>query len=212
MPTRPELAPEYWMAKRKNEVLQEFNAKFAADFNNENPTLLIFGGSQGAATFNKRMPKVISDLNIKNIQIIHLAGAAHAEETRKRYEKTEFKSVVLDASPEMGLLYSTVDCVVCRSGGSTIAELALFAKFAVLIPFPFASEGHQADNAAYHLSSNAAIKFDDDQVGSSEFEEAIRNIISDPAKYAALGLESAKLATPSAASLIATNVQQPNQK
>ena len=206
MPTRPELDPKKWKEKTQKDILKEFNAEFATDFVSDAPTLLIFGGSQGAATFNKKMPDIIRELNISGTQIVHLAGHGHAEDTRKRYEGADFKSIVLDASTKMGLLFSIADCVVCRSGGSTIAELALFAKFAVLIPFPFASEGHQADNAAYHLSSDAAIKFNDDQVGSPEFEDAIQNILSDPAKYAELGLESAKLAKPAAAALVAENV------
>lgn len=206
MPIRPELDPKRWKNKSKKEIVGEFNAKFSADFTFDSPILLIFGGSQGAATINKKMPEIIRKLNIPNTQVIHLAGVTHAEETEKRYDGAGVKKVVLATSSEMGLLYSVADSVVCRSGGSTIAELALFAKFAVLIPFPFASEGHQADNAAYYLSSNAALKFNDDQVGSPEFEDAIRNIISDPAKYAELGLESAKLAKPNAAALVAENV------
>jgi UDP-N-acetylglucosamine--N-acetylmuramyl-(pentapeptide) pyrophosphoryl-undecaprenol N-acetylglucosamine transferase len=203
MPTRPELDPAHWTNKSKGVVFEEFNERFSADFTPEKPTLLIFGGSQGAATFNKKMPEVLRDLDVAEAQVVHLAGAGQAGETEKRYADAPFKRLVIDGASEMGLLYAVSDCVVCRAGGSTIAELAVFAKFAVLIPFPFASEGHQADNAAYHLSSNGAVKFDDDQVGTPEFRKAIADILAEPAKFAELGREAAKLAKPNAAELIA---------
>ena len=202
MPTRPELAPSRWTGKTKEELLNEFNAKFAAEFTPERPTLLIFGGSQGAATFNKKLPELLKELDVENWQIIHLAGFGYAEETAKRYSDSSSQRLVVDESPEMGLLYALADCVVCRAGGSTVAELALFAKFAVLIPFPHASERHQDDNADYYLSSNAGVKFDDDQVGSSEFIETLRSILAQPAKFAELGREAAKLAKPDAARLL----------
>ncbi|NOY74952.1 MAG: UDP-N-acetylglucosamine--N-acetylmuramyl-(pentapeptide) pyrophosphoryl-undecaprenol N-acetylglucosamine transferase [Kiritimatiellaeota bacterium] len=204
MPVRPELDPALWNSKTRKEIVAEFNEVFGADFSADAPTLLIFGGSQGARTFNKRMPDVLRALNRADAQVVHLAGAGNAGEVEKSYGDAPFKRVVIDSSSEMGLLYSVADCVVCRSGGSTIAELALFAKFAVLIPFPYASEKHQDDNAAYYLSSNAAVKFDDDQVGTPEFAESINEILDDIARFADLGKESAKLAKPDAAELVAS--------
>ncbi|MCK5843170.1 MAG: glycosyltransferase, partial [Victivallales bacterium] len=95
MPTRPELNPEQWNKKTKSDAVNEFNARFAADFSADTPTLLIFGGSQGAATFNKKLPEVLRSLNIEKAQIIHLSGTGQSEETRKRYADSPFKRIVM---------------------------------------------------------------------------------------------------------------------
>ena len=118
-------------------------------------TFLIFGGSQGAATFNRILPEALSTAGRSDFQVLHLTGKGKFEETRKLYEGCAFSRLVIDSSPLMELFLGSADTVFCRSGGSSVAELALFGRSAVLIPYPYAAEKHQNDNANLHAAAAA---------------------------------------------------------
>lgn len=103
-------------------------------------TILVFGGSQGAAFFNEIMPRVASLLC--DVQIIHFTGKGKALYANENACVKEFET-------RMDLAYAAADLVICRSGASTVAELIRYGKPSLLIPFPFATEDHQRENALF---------------------------------------------------------------
>ena len=137
----------------KYDALEKLNKEYDCLFKHKGSTILIFGGSQGAGTINKVIPKTISTLESKNIQVIHLTGKGRSKETALSYKNGGVNCLALESCNEMGLLYSAADFVICRSGGSTVSELAFFNKPAILIPYPFASDQHQNDNAEFYTKS-----------------------------------------------------------
>ena len=153
MPLRPEILNS---KLSKSEAVKELNQRFNSLFELQTAILLVFGGSQGAATINRVIPKTIPTLNAGELQVIHLAGRNSAEEIKGQYDKNNINNLVLESSDNMPLLYSASDFVICRSGGSTIAELAFFEKPAILIPYPQASDLHQHDNAKFYEKSGLA--------------------------------------------------------
>jgi UDP-N-acetylglucosamine:LPS N-acetylglucosamine transferase len=153
MPLRPEILSS---KSSKIEATKRFNAKHKCSFDPKIPTILVFGGSQGAATINRVIPKTISALQDKKLQVMHLVGKNDFAEVKSVYERGVNSSFVMESCDNMSLLYSVSDFVVCRSGGSTIAELAFFEKSAILIPFPLASDLHQNDNAEFYAQSGLA--------------------------------------------------------
>jgi UDP-N-acetylglucosamine--N-acetylmuramyl-(pentapeptide) pyrophosphoryl-undecaprenol N-acetylglucosamine transferase len=123
------------------------------------PTLLVFGGSQGAAGINRALPDILIRLAKgapDSFQILHLSGQAHAEALRKAYAKAPFTWKVEPFVSEMGAAYAAADLVLCRSGASTLAELAAQKKPAILIPFPSATGNHQEHNAKIFTGIGAA--------------------------------------------------------
>lgn len=103
------------------------------------PTVLVFGGSQGAAFLNERVPKAVAGMDV---QVLHLTGKGTAK----------YDGVACCVKPfekEMHWAYAAADVVVCRSGAGTIAELIRYEKPALLIPFPRASEDHQRKNGEF---------------------------------------------------------------
>ena len=156
MPLRPELLTEWHKQLDKSSAIKLLNEKFSSSFDPAKPTLLIFGGSQGAQALNEIFPQALKQLNTAELQIIHLTGAQKFTSTVEIYHDTKFEKLLLESSAEMALFYRAADAVVCRSGGSTVAELLLFGKFAFLIPYPYAAELHQDDNAQYMATSGAA--------------------------------------------------------
>lgn len=156
MPLRPELADT--QIKNKEEAIASFNKLFGKFFECKVPTVLVFGGSLGAKKINSSVPEALSLLSgsksTSTFQVVHLTGKEQLEPTLKIYETTQLESLILDKFDDMALLYKMADIVICRSGGSTIAELHYFDKNAILIPYPLAAENHQYFNAMFLASQN----------------------------------------------------------
>ena len=154
MPVRPELLACAGISR--SEALNQLNTLFGCNLKEDNKTVLIFGGSQGAAVFNTVLPQALKCYREHDIQVLHLCGKGKKSETEKLYQDADFPVLLLESSDRMEYFLGSADVVFSRSGGSTLAELALFGKGAFLIPYPYAAEGHQQDNAEYFERNGAA--------------------------------------------------------
>jgi UDP-N-acetylglucosamine--N-acetylmuramyl-(pentapeptide) pyrophosphoryl-undecaprenol N-acetylglucosamine transferase len=123
--------------------------------------LLVFGGSQGARIFNEVMPRIAKGLmeEIPGLRILHQAGEKFAEPVVGAYEEggadaTRWEvAAFLDDMPRR---FAEADLILCRSGASTVAELAAAGKAAVLVPLPTAADNHQLKNAEVFAAAGAA--------------------------------------------------------
>jgi UDP-N-acetylglucosamine--N-acetylmuramyl-(pentapeptide) pyrophosphoryl-undecaprenol N-acetylglucosamine transferase len=124
--------------------------------------LLVFGGSQGARIFNEVMPKIVKGLmvDVSGLRILHQAGAKFAEPVAEAYgasgaDATRWEvAAFLDDMPRR---FAEADLILCRSGASTVAELAAAGKPAVLVPLPTAADNHQLKNAEVFAAAGAAV-------------------------------------------------------
>ncbi|MBO5689293.1 MAG: UDP-N-acetylglucosamine--N-acetylmuramyl-(pentapeptide) pyrophosphoryl-undecaprenol N-acetylglucosamine transferase, partial [Lentisphaeria bacterium] len=98
----------------------------------------------------------------------------------------------------MELLYSAVDFVLSRSGGSTLAELALFGKPAILIPYPYAMENHQYDNACVFVDAGAAILLEQTACSPERIADLIRDYLEHPGDWLKRAARALSLAKPDA--------------
>lgn len=196
MPVRPELIVSQIS---KSEAIQNLNIKFGSILDPELPTILIFGGSQGAEVFNRNLPEAMLESPNRQFQVLHLTGHGKFEFVNSVYEKAFFPFLALPSASEMDLFYQAADIVVCRSGGSTIAELTLFGKFAFLVPYPHAAENHQYDNALYMKNGGAAEIIDNAECTREKAAKLLDRWLEDPQKYRALGIKSKDLGKPHAA-------------
>jgi UDP-N-acetylglucosamine--N-acetylmuramyl-(pentapeptide) pyrophosphoryl-undecaprenol N-acetylglucosamine transferase len=112
-------------------------------------TVFVMGGSGGAHAINMAMKQAAAHLNdFKALQVLHQTGEKDAVEVAVGYRDAGVKAVVLPYIHDMAGAFAAADLVICRSGATTVAELAVCGKRAVLVPFPFAADNHQAFNAA----------------------------------------------------------------
>jgi len=123
--------------------------------------LLVFGGSQGALIFNEVMPRIAKGLmeDVPGLTILHQAGARFAESTAEAYRTggaDDTRWVVSAFLDDMPRRFGDADLILCRSGASTVAELAASGKPAVLVPLPTAADNHQLKNAEVFASAGAA--------------------------------------------------------
>ena len=178
MPLRPELEEKCRISKA--EAIAALKSEFNAPLEPDRYTLLIFGGSQGAATINDHLPEALNRLAEKDFQVIHLTGRGKLESTLELYEKSSFPRLVLESSSRMELFLGSADLVFSRAGGSSVAELALFGKNAVLIPYPYAAEDHQTDNARFYVGAGAGEMVTDREFTVEKAAEILERHINSP--------------------------------
>lgn len=196
MPVRPELLD--LVKLDKNEAVAAVNREFGMDFSPDKPLILVTGGSQGAAIFNETLPRAFKECG-SDFQVVHLTGKGKSADAAKGYENVSFPVKLVESTGKMAELLAAADLVFSRSGGSTAAELALFGKAAVLIPYPFAAEGHQMDNARYFEASGAAILIENSKFTVESAREVIREFLNDRDKYIQMGRKMQELSRPTAA-------------
>jgi len=113
-------------------------------------SLLIFGGSQGARAINKAMVESLSMLAEKKdrLTITHQTGESDFEMVSRSYTDAGFDQAdVRRFIHDMANQFERADVLICRSGATTVAEVAAAGKAAIFVPFPFATDDHQRKNA-----------------------------------------------------------------
>lgn len=137
-----------------------------ADENATSLRLLVFGGSQGARVLNEVMPQVARRLleQVPGLTIVHQAGGRHGETTEAAYRGAGALGQSADGErvrvqPYLDAMVEEIaaaDLVLCRSGASTVAELAAAGRASVLVPFAAAADDHQRRNADVLVEAGAA--------------------------------------------------------
>ncbi|HUP93980.1 MAG TPA: undecaprenyldiphospho-muramoylpentapeptide beta-N-acetylglucosaminyltransferase [Burkholderiales bacterium] len=120
--------------------------------------VLVLGGSQGATALNEVVPQALS-LIVEGVrpQVTHQAGAAHLDVVRALYADARVSAEVVAFIEDMAASYAAADLMICRAGASTIAELAAAGVAAVLVPFPYAVDDHQTQNARFLADRGGAV-------------------------------------------------------
>ena len=162
-------------------------------------TLLILGGSLGAASINEAVSLSITLFKEKKIQMIWQTGNNYYNIYKDRAENGIIISPFFE---DMNMVYSAADLVVARAGATTIAELLVLGIPSVLIPSPNVAENHQYYNAKSLADENAAIIIEDKNVRNNLADIIISTIYNDK-KLEDLSNNSKKLGKPDAASRIA---------
>lgn len=157
-------------------------------------TILVFGGSQGAKALNA-VPAAMKAAGV-DAQVLHLAGKGKAKETLDAYKAAGLTATVLDYLDDMASAYAAADVVVCRSGASTLAELAAQRKTAVLVPYPHAAADHQDANARVFETAKTALRIPETDL-SDALGPALAKMLESPTTkgYDDLGLPPAATTT-----------------
>ncbi len=110
--------------------------------------LLVIGGSLGALALNDAVPRALALLPEAARPIVtHQSGEKHIDALRRAYADAGVSAECVAFIDDMAARYAHADVVVCRSGATTVSELAAVGIGSLLVPFPHAADDHQADNA-----------------------------------------------------------------
>jgi len=143
-------------------------------------TVFVMGGSLGARSINETIEKNIDAFKKNNLQLIWQTGKLYAAQAAKAEE--EKNNIWTNAFiTRMEYAYAAADVVVARAGAMTIAELSVVGKAAVFVPYPFASEDHQAANALALVKKKAALMVRDADV-QTNLMDTLLELVQDEKK------------------------------
>lgn len=148
-------------------------------------TILILGGSLGAHRVNELVVEALTrhgKLLPPEIDIIHQTGAADQERVRSAYEQAGIRATVAAFFTDMAAVYAGSDLVVSRAGATTLAELAVLGKPALLIPYPFAADDHQYRNGRYYADSGGAVLLVERELTGRKLAEALGALAGSPVR------------------------------
>ncbi len=164
-------------------------------------TLLIFGGSAGAHRINTAIIDALTSLQEmkSSLRFIHQTGEEDLGFVSRGYEEKGFEAEVRPFFEEMARYYPKADLVICRSGASTVAELAVCGKASILIPYPYAAHQHQLINAQKLVDRGAARMILDEALNGPSLSKNIRDLYHDPEERKRMEEAIQKIGRPRAA-------------
>ena len=132
-------------------------------------TILIIGGSLGARTINNAIIDGLTRIGeVGDVQVIWQTGKIYNEQCREALDASGVKNVhQMPFISNMDMAYRAADLVVSRAGASSISELQLLGKAAILVPSPNVAEDHQTKNARALSDKDAALLVPDADAASS---------------------------------------------
>ena len=143
------------------------------------PVLLVTGGSQGAEGLNRAVLGAADVFARRGISVIHLTGARDEAAARAVWAGAGAPAFVAPFTTRMGDAYATADLVLCRAGGTTIAELAVLSKPAVLVPYPHHADRHQERNARLLANAGAAVVLPEAELTRERVDREVADRILD---------------------------------
>nr|VFJ65143.1 MAG: UDP-N-acetylglucosamine-N-acetylmuramylpentapeptide N-acetylglucosamine transferase [Candidatus Kentron sp. FW] len=120
--------------------------------------ILVLGGSQGAEILNKVVPEAIATLaDPLPVMVRHQTGSQHLMRVRASYKDLCINAEVTPFINDMAAAYEWADLVVGRAGAMTVTELTVAGIASILVPYPFAVDDHQLENARFLANAGAAV-------------------------------------------------------
>ncbi|HEX9572767.1 MAG TPA: undecaprenyldiphospho-muramoylpentapeptide beta-N-acetylglucosaminyltransferase [Myxococcales bacterium] len=172
-------------------------------------SILVTGGSQGAHVLNLRLAEALEELAPElgqRLRVVHQTGEKDLQEIVRRYQALGESGVDAQATAfidDMANAYAQADLLVCRAGATTIAELTVCKKPAILVPFPYAADDHQTVNARSMVRNGAAILLPERDLTGQKLAGELRALEADRERLRRMARQSGLLGRPEAAREIA---------
>jgi UDP-N-acetylglucosamine--N-acetylmuramyl-(pentapeptide) pyrophosphoryl-undecaprenol N-acetylglucosamine transferase len=150
------------------------------------PTLLVFGGSQGAHAINEAMTGAAPEIRrqITGLRLIHQTGERDYNDVQAAYSNSGAPAEVSAFIDNMPEAFAQADLLVCRSGASTVAEVTAAGKPAIFVPFPQAADDHQRRNAEAVVTVGAAMLIPQAELTPELLAKTVVELLSSPERLA----------------------------
>ncbi len=170
-------------------------AEFGLDA--DRPTLLVFGGSQGAASLNRAAVAAADALTAAGVQVLHARGPKNTDVAVPARPAGAAPYVVVDYLERMDLAYAAADLALCRSGAVTVAELSAVGLPAAFVPLPIGN-GEQRRNALPVVEAGGGLLVDDADLSAAWIGATLVPLLTDPAALAGYAAHAAAAGVPDA--------------
>ena len=203
---------------RQNIIAPNIDRQAAYDYfglERDKKTILVVGGSLGAKTINDSIARHIDKLLQTDCQIVWQTGKNYFAAIKAKISEQGIKFTTDSANPvyakrmfvsdfisQMDYAYNVADLVISRAGASSVSELCLLGKPAILVPSPNVAENHQYHNAMALVAKNAALLVEDAEAVDNLLPQALQ-IVADDSRLRELSANIRQLALPNSAQAIA---------
>lgn len=192
------------------DVISASGQAYAASGENDPFNLVVFGGSQGAQFFSSAIPSAIcllEDPYRKRLKVTQQARAEDQEAVNKSYGKLGLAAEVSPFFGDMPKRIADANLVISRSGASTVSELAVIGRPAILVPYPYALDHDQAANAAALQAEGGAKVIAQSHLSPEKLAKILRGAMDDPAKLTETARAAKATGKPDAAKRLADLVE-----
>jgi UDP-N-acetylglucosamine--N-acetylmuramyl-(pentapeptide) pyrophosphoryl-undecaprenol N-acetylglucosamine transferase len=169
------------------------------------PSLLVFGGSQGARAINQAIVKALPMLKqtLPDLRIVHQTGQKELESVQQGYAEAGLVADVRPFIDDMPSAFAAADLIVCRSGASTVAEITAAGKTAIFVPFPQAADDHQTKNAEALVKAEAGVLIPQSQLTPEKLTDSVIGLLSDRGRLRTMSENAKRLSHTDAAAQVA---------
>lgn len=169
------------------------------------PTLLVFGGSQGAQSINNALRGAADGLRAAGVQVLHIVGAKNAVGGSVSPGGVEAPYVTVPYVDEMQYAYAAADLALCRCGAMTCAELTAVGLPAIYVPYPVGN-GEQRDNALPIVAAGGAVLVEDGALTPARVLREVVVRLTDPATLERMSRAAARTGSRDADVVLARRV------
>lgn len=160
-------------------------------------TILILGGSQGAAAVNRAVAAILGEIESMGAQILWIAGPGKDGAIRAAVaERPKLKISIHNYLDDTPSAYAAADVAICRSGAATVFELAATGLPAIAIPYPYHRDQQQLRNA--QLLGEGVLILEEKELSPARLAEGVRSILEHSARRAAMSDACRRRARPKA--------------
>jgi UDP-N-acetylglucosamine--N-acetylmuramyl-(pentapeptide) pyrophosphoryl-undecaprenol N-acetylglucosamine transferase len=139
--------------------------------------LLVVGGSLGAQALNDLVPKALALLpEHKRPVVVHQSGVKQIDALKSNYAKAGVQAELTPFIQDTAHAFAEADLIICRSGASTVTEIAAIGAAAIYVPFPFAVDDHQTTNANFLVAQGGGWLMPQAQLSAEALAERLGNI------------------------------------
>jgi UDP-N-acetylglucosamine--N-acetylmuramyl-(pentapeptide) pyrophosphoryl-undecaprenol N-acetylglucosamine transferase len=187
-------------------VLEAARTPYEASTEEQPFRLLVFGGSQGAQFFSDAMPGAIallSDAQRNRLVITQQARADDVARVKAAYAALGVAAEVLPFFTDMAARMAAAHLVISRSGASTVSEIAVIGRPALLVPYPYALDHDQAANAAALAAAGGGEVHPQSSLSPESIAALVGGLMDNPERLAAMAAGAKSAGRPDAARLLA---------
>lgn len=171
--------------------------------------LLIMGGSQGARILSEILPKALSDMGSEWRRRLVVTQQCRAEDlpaVKAVYDAAHIRADLKTFIEDVPSLMAQCHLSITRAGASTVSELACVGRPSLLVPYPHATDDHQAANAQALVDAGGAIMMRDQSFRVGQVQDTVQTLLADQGKLADMAAAAHNFGRPDAALALADHV------
>lgn len=180
------------------QAILELSKEKSVEAEDTQPTLLVLGGSLGAHRINELVPAACAELKQTKIKVIHQTGPEDDAMVSKAYAACGVEATVQPFFTDMAAIYREADCLVSRAGATTLAEISVLGKPALLIPYPYAADNHQEINAKHYVEKGGALLCIEKDLTAAALAQQLETLLGDRKRLVEMAMAMQSCAFPDA--------------